>query len=155
MMPVINFKRLYPEKNADIPLPRYMSTQAAGMDICAAVEKDLILNPGERALVPTGLAMGLPNGFEAQIRPRSGLAARHGVTVVNSPGTIDADYRGEVRVALINLGQTPYTIRRGERIAQMVIQSVFQAQIVEVSNLDQTVRNGGGFGSTGPGGAAP
>jgi dUTP pyrophosphatase len=153
MMPVVNFKRLNPEKDADIPLPRYMSTQAAGMDICAAVEKDLILNPGDRALVPTGLAMGLPSGFEAQIRPRSGLAARHGVTVVNSPGTIDADYRGEVRIALINLGQTPYTIRRGERIAQMVIQSVFQAQIVEVSNLDQTVRNGGGFGSTGSGGA--
>ena len=155
MTPTISFQRLRAEEDRDIPLPRYMSAQAAGMDICAAIEEELPLGPGERAIVRTGLAIGLPAGFEAQIRPRSGLAARHGITVINSPGTIDADYRGEILVALINLGREPYTIRRGERIAQMVIQKVWQAQLEEVDQLDRTHRNDGGFGSTGPGGATP
>jgi dUTP pyrophosphatase len=147
--PVIQLKRLHAERDGDIPLPRYMTPHAAGMDICAAVEDSLTLAPGRIALVPTGFAMALPTGYEAQVRPRSGLAVKHGLTVVNSPGTIDSDYRGEVKVALINLGQEPYTLRRGERIAQMVVQQFAQAQIREVAELDETQRNEGGFGSTG------
>ena len=147
--PLIAFKRLRPERDQDIPLPRYMTPQAAGMDICAAVDEPLTLAPGRIALVPTGFAMALPAGYEAQVRPRSGLAIRYGVTVVNAPGTIDSDYRGEVQVGLINLGPEPYTIRRGERIAQMVVQQVCQARIEVVAALDETERNGGGFGSTG------
>jgi dUTP pyrophosphatase len=147
--PVIAIKRLRPEREHDIPLPRYMTPQAAGMDICAAVDEPLTLAPGRIALVPTGFAMALPDGYEAQIRPRSGLAIRYGVTVVNAPGTIDSDYRGEVRVGLINLGPEPYTIQRGERIAQMVVQQICQARIEVVDVLDETQRNGGGFGSTG------
>ena len=147
--PVIQLKRLNPQKDQDIPLPRYMTPQAAGMDICAAVDDTLTLVPGAMALVPTGFAMALPPGFEAQVRPRSGLAIKYGITVINSPGTIDSDYRGEVKVGLINLGSTPYTLRRGERIAQMVIQRVAQAQVRVVAELDETLRNDGGFGSTG------
>jgi dUTP pyrophosphatase len=147
--PVIQLKRLNPQKDSDIPLPRYMTPQAAGMDICAAVDDTLTLVPGTMALVPTGFAMALPPGFEAQVRPRSGLAIKFGVTVINSPGTIDSDYRGEVKVGLINLGPAPYTLRRGERIAQMVIQRVAQAQVRVVAELDETLRNDGGFGSTG------
>lgn len=147
--PIIAFKRLQPEKDSDIDLPRYMSLNAAGMDICAGVDDTQTLAPGEIALLPTGFAMALPPGFEAQIRPRSGLAVKHGLTIVNAPGTIDADYRGEVKVGLINLGQKPYTIRRGERIAQMIIQQVHQAKIRVVASLDKTERNEGGFGSTG------
>jgi dUTP pyrophosphatase len=146
---VISFKRLRPEKDQDIPLPRYMTADAAGMDVCAAIADDLVLQPGRIALVPTGFAMSIPRGFEAQIRPRSGLAVKHGITVVNSPGTIDSDYRGEVKVGLINLGSDPYTLKRGERIAQMVIQRVYQAHIEAVSELDSTKRRVGGFGSTG------
>lgn len=146
---VVQLKRLHPEKDSDIPLPRYMTPHAAGMDICAALEDTLILPPGAITLVPTGFAMALPHGFEAQIRPRSGLAVKHGLTVVNSPGTIDSDYRGEVKIGLINLGPSPYTIRRGERIAQMVIQSAAQARIEIVAQLDETGRNSDGFGSTG------
>ena len=142
--PVVQFKRLHPQKDQDIPLPRYMTPQAAGMDICAAVD-----DRGAIALVPTGFAMALPPGYEAQVRPRSGLAIIHGVTVINSPGTIDSDYRGEVKVGLINLGPAPYVLRRGERIAQMVIQRVSRARIEETAELDETRRNGGGFGSTG------
>jgi dUTP diphosphatase len=148
--PVIQLKRLDPHKDHDIPLPRYMTPQAAGMDICAAVEDNaLTLAPGAVVLVPTGFAMALPPGFEAQVRPRSGLAIKYGVTVINSPGTIDSDYRGEVKVGLINLGPANYTLRRGERIAQMVIQRIAQARVQVVAELDETLRNDGGFGSTG------
>jgi dUTP pyrophosphatase len=126
-----------------------MTPQAAGMDICAAVDEPLTLAPGRIALVSTGFAMALPDGYEAQVRPRSGLAVRYGVTVVNAPGTIDSDYRGEVKVGLINLGPETYTIQRGERIAQMIVQQVCQARIEVVDVLDETLRNGGGFGSTG------
>ncbi len=146
---VLQLKRLHPERDSDIPLPRYMTPHAAGMDICAAIDDPLTLSPGSIALVPSGFAMALPGGYEAQVRPRSGLAVKHGLTVINSPGTIDSDYRGEVKVGLINLGPVPYTLRRGERIAQMVIQRVAQAQVRVVVELDETQRNGGGFGSTG------
>lgn len=147
--PLIHFQRLAPHRDADIPLPRYMTPHAAGMDICAAVDGPVVIDPGRSALVPTGLAMALPAGFEAQIRPRSGLAVRHGVTILNAPGTIDADYRGEVKVALINLGSEPYTVERGERIAQMVVGRVYQARVELVERLNETLRSGGGFGSTG------
>lgn len=146
--PVIQLKRLNP-KDLDIPLPQYMTSQAAGMDICAAVEDTLTLAAGDIALVPTGFAMALPPGYEAQVRPRSGLAIKYGVTVINSPGTIDSDYRGEVKVGLINLGPEDYTLHRGERIAQMVIQLVSRARVRMVAELDETQRNDGGFGSTG------
>ena len=147
--PIVEFKRLHPERDQDIDLPRYMTPHAAGMDICAAVADTQVIEPGQIVLVATGLAMALPHGFEAQIRPRSGLAVKHGVTIINAPGTIDSDYRGEVKVGLINLGRTPYTIKRGERIAQMVIQQVFQPRIRQVEELDETERDSGGFGSTG------
>jgi len=134
-----------------LPLPAYQSAHAAGLDLLAAVPTDapLILSPGQHALVPTGLAIALPEGFEAQVRPRSGLAAKHGVTVLNAPGTVDADYRGEVSVILINHGSAPFTIARGERIAQMVIAQVANAELVPVVSLAPTGRGGGGFGSTG------
>jgi dUTP pyrophosphatase len=147
MTVTVSLKRL--PHNADLPLPTYESASAAGMDLPAAVEADLVLLPGARALVPTGLAIALPEGFEAQIRPRSGLAARDGVTVLNTPGTVDADYRGEVKVILINLGDAPVTINRGMRIAQMVIAPVTQAAMVETDELPETLRGEGGFGSTG------
>ncbi|WP_319405819.1 dUTP diphosphatase [uncultured Desulfosarcina sp.] len=147
--PSIDFLRLDPDKNQDIPLPRYMTAQSSGMDICAAVDHDLVLAPGHISLVPTGFAMALPTGFEAQIRPRSGLAVKHGISIINAPGTIDADYRGEVKIALINLGQEPVTLKRGDRIAQMVIQQVCQARINVVKQLDDTDRSVGGFGHTG------
>ena len=134
-----------------LPLPAYQSTHAAGLDLLAAVPQDapLVLAPGRHALVPTGLAIALPDGFEAQVRPRSGLAAKHGVTVLNSPGTVDADDRGEINVLLINHGDTPFPIRRGERIGQMVIAPVVQALLVPVASLSATDRGSGGFGSTG------
>ncbi len=134
-----------------LPLPAYQSTQAAGLDLLAAVPHDapLVLGPGKHAMVPTGLAIALPQGFEAQVRPRSGLAAKHGVTVLNAPGTIDADYRGEIQVILINHGAEPFAIRRGERIAQMVVAEVVQARVNAVESLPETSRGGGGFGSTG------
>jgi len=148
-MPTIAIKRLNPEKDADIPIPRYMTPHAAGMDICAAIEQPIVMAPGRIALIPTGFAMALPHGYEAQVRPRSGLAIKHGITVVNSPGTIDSDYRGEVKVGLINLGLEPFAIQRGERIAQMVVQQVCQLAMCEVDELDETERSTGGFGSTG------
>ena len=147
--PSIELLRLDPEKNQDIPLPRYMTAQSSGMDICAALNDDLVLAPGRISLVPTGFAMALPDGFEAQIRPRSGLAVKHGISIINAPGTIDADYRGEVKIALINLGQEPVTLKRGDRIAQMVIQQVCQVRINVVEQLDDTDRSVGGFGHTG------
>ena len=136
--PTIRFCRIDPKANADIPLPRYMTPQSAGMDLHAAVTQDLTVEPGAIKLIPTGLMMAIPNGYEAQIRPRSGLAVKHGIGLINSPGTIDADYRGEVQVALINLGKHAYTIRRGDRIAQMIIHRVYQAGLEEVSCLDKT-----------------
>ncbi|MBL8769766.1 MAG: dUTP diphosphatase [Phenylobacterium sp.] len=137
--------------NADLPLPAYETAQAAGMDLRAAVPQDepLILRPGDRQAVPTGLAFALPDGFEGQVRPRSGLALKNGVTCLNTPGTIDADYRGEVKVILINLGAEDFTIRRGDRIAQLVVAPVTQARWAEVERLDDTARGAGGFGSTG------
>ncbi|MEC9368513.1 MAG: dUTP diphosphatase [Pseudomonadota bacterium] len=138
----------------DLPLPAYQSAGAAGMDIAAALSKDevLTIGPGERALVPSGFAMAMPEGYEGQMRPRSGLALKQGVTVLNSPGTIDADYRGEVRVLLVNLGAERVEIRRGDRIAQLVIQPVAQARLSESRELEQSLRGSGGFGSTGTGG---
>jgi dUTP pyrophosphatase len=134
-----------------LALPEYHSADAAGLDLLAAVPEDspLILSPGERALVPTGLTIALPSGYEAQIRPRSGLASKHGVTVLNSPGTVDADYRGEIGVLLINHGPVPFPIRRGERIAQMVIAPVVRVELAPAAELAATKRGGGGFGSTG------
>lgn len=134
---------------ADLPLPAYESEDAAGMDLRAAVDAPVTLAPWQRAMVPTGIAMALPPGHEAQVRPRSGLAARHGVTVLNSPGTIDADYRGEVSVVLVNLSADPFEIRRGDRIAQLVVAPVTRCVWREVAALDETSRGAGGFGSTG------
>lgn len=130
-------------------MPRYMSDYASGFDLQACLARDVELAPGQRALVPTGLRISIPQGFEGQVRPRSGLAARHGVTVLNTPGTIDSDYRGEICVILINLGSEPYTISHGDRMAQLVIAPVVQAELVEVDCLDATGRGVGGFGSTG------
>ena len=130
-------------------VPAYMSSGAAGMDLCAALEKPRILQPMERALIPCGFSMELPEGHEAQIRPRSGLAIRHGITCLNSPGTIDHDYRGEVQVVLINLGQEPFEIKAGDRIAQMVINEVERAEIEITAELSASDRGSGGFGSTG------
>jgi dUTP pyrophosphatase len=134
-----------------LALPAYQSAHAAGLDLLAAVPEaaPLTLAPGQRALVPTGLTIALPPGYEAQVRPRSGLAAKHGVTVLNAPGTVDADYRGEIGVLLINHGEAPFDIRRGERIAQMVIAAVARAELVAATELSATERGSGGFGSTG------
>ncbi len=148
-LPTIRFCRIHKEADADIPLPCYMTAHAAGMDLYAALTNEITVEPGDIRLIPTGFTMAIPNGYEAQIRPRSGLALKHGIGVINSPGTIDADYRGEVKVAVINLGKTPYTIRRGDRIAQMVIHRVYQAELEEVQTLDKTDRDDGGFGHTG------
>ncbi len=137
------------EHGADLPFPGYATQHAAGMDISAAVTDDLILAPGQRAAIPSGFAIAVPHGFEAQIRPRSGLALKNGVTVLNSPGTIDADYRGEVKVILINLGEEPFTITRGMRIAQMVVAPVTRLSWLETGQLETSARGTGGFGSTG------
>ena len=133
----------------DLPLPAYQSAGAAGMDLLAAVDKPVTLQPGARALVPTGLVLEIPAGFEGQVRPRSGLALRHGITALNSPGTIDSDYRGEVQVLLANLGDEPFAIARGERIAQLVVQRVERAELVATNSISATARGAGGFGSTG------
>lgn len=143
----VDVKRL-PHGN-DLPLPAYATAQSAGLDLMAAVDADVTLAPGERALVPTGLAIALPPGYEAQVRPRSGLALKNGVTVLNSPGTVDADYRGEVGVILGNLGAEPFTVSRGMRIAQMVVAPVTQLAWNEVDDLSESERGAGGFGSTG------
>ncbi len=147
--PTIDFLRLRPDSDADMPLPSYMTPKAAGMDICAAIENDFILEKGAVALIPTGFAVAIPEGFEIQIRPRSGLAVKHGISIINSPGTIDADYRGEIKIAVINLGEKKYVIHRGDRIAQMVVNRVYQAKLKVVEQLDETGRNTGGFGHTG------
>ncbi len=143
----VEIKRL--EHGRGLPLPAYMTELAAGMDVPAAVTADLVLEPGDRALVPTGFCLAIPPGYEIQVRPRSGLAYKHGVTVINAPGTIDADYRGEVKIALINLGERPYTIKRGFRIAQLVLAPVARAAFAEVDELDGTHRGSGGFGHSG------
>jgi len=132
-----------------VTLPKYQTDHSAGLDLCACVDKDIILMPGERVLVPTGISVELPDGYEAQVRPRSGLAINHGVTVLNSPGTIDPDYRGEVKVILINLGKEPFVIKNGMRIAQMVISKFERVEVEVVEELSQTRRGEGGFGSTG------
>ncbi len=148
--PIIKILCLRPDLLKDIPLPCYMTPQSAGMDICAALKKEVVIETGEITMIPTGFAIAIPGGFEAQIRPRSGLAAKHGIGLINSPGTIDADYRGEVIIPVINLGKKDYTIHRGDRIAQMVIKRVYQARLQVVEHLDETIRNDGGFGHTGP-----
>jgi dUTP pyrophosphatase len=143
----IEIKRLRPSSNS-IALPEYMTAGAAGMDICADIENDLELAPMERALIRTGFAIALPAGFEAQIRPRSGLALRQGLTLVNSPGTIDSDYRGEIQLIAINLGTEPVVVERGQRIAQMIVQRVVRARWHEVDDLPSSARQAGGFGHT-------
>ena len=145
--PQIKIKKLRPEAI----VPRYMTELAAGMDICALPEEPIELQPGERCLVPTALAVAIPPGYEVQVRPRSGLAIKHGIALVNSPGTIDADYRGEIGIILINHGEKSFVINPGERIAQLVVAAVCQAQLVESDSLDETQRGSGGFGHTGQG----
>jgi dUTP pyrophosphatase len=147
--PEVRFRRL--PHGAGLPLPAYQSAHAAGLDLAAAVSPDapVTLAPLGRAMIATGFAMALPDGFEAQVRPRSGLAARHGVTVLNTPGTIDADYRGEILVILVNLGSEPFVVTRGMRIAQLVVAPVARADVTEVAMLEDTARGAGGFGSTG------
>jgi len=147
--PIIKLLRLRPDADSDIPLPCYMTPNSAGLDIAIAIEQDQTLKKGEIALMPTGFAIALPDGYEAQIRPRSGLAVKHGIGLINSPGTIDADYRGEIMIPVINLGQKDYTFHRGDRIAQMVIKQVYQVAIKLVEELDTTKRSTGGFGHTG------
>ncbi|MBW1674802.1 MAG: dUTP diphosphatase [Deltaproteobacteria bacterium] len=144
---VVKFKRL--DNNADLPLPSYQSDGSSGLDLCAAVSNNLTLQPGDIKLIPTGLSISLPEGYEAQIRSRSGLALRYGLGLVNAPGTIDADYRGEIGIIAINWGKKPVTIKRGERIAQMVIHRVSRAIVKEVKELDTTQRGKGGFGHSG------
>jgi dUTP pyrophosphatase len=141
----VQVRRLRP----DAIVPRYMTARAAGLDLCAAIDQPITLAPGQGAAIGTGLAMAIPDGYEGQVRPRSGLAMKHQVTVTNAPGTIDADYRGHVMVLLINHGREPFTVATGDRIAQLVIAPVVQAELVEVESLDETDRGAGGFGSTG------
>jgi dUTP pyrophosphatase len=145
----VKVKRVRGNRDREIPLPRYMTQRSSGMDLYAAIDKEVTLGPGERKLIPTGLSISIPKGYEGQVRPRSGMALRAGVTLVNTPGTIDADYRGEIGVLLINLGREPFTVRRGDRVAQLVIAPVFQATIELVDELDDTPRSAGGFGHTG------
>ena len=149
MEPVVKILRLRPGDDADIPLPRYMTPDSAGMDICAAVREDTVLDKGAIALVPTGFALALPRGYEAQVRPRSGLAVKHGIGLINAPGTIDADYRGEIRIILVNHGTEAVHLSRGDRIAQLVVVPVATGDLVEVAELPGSERGEGGFGSTG------
>lgn len=140
---------LLPESQRDLKLPSYETTGAAGMDVQAALDETLLISPGEIALIPTGFAVQLPDSYEIQVRPRSGLAVKYGVTIINSPGTIDSDYRGEVKIGLINLGKDVFEIDRGDRIAQLVLAPVSRADLIEVSELEISERNTGGFGHTG------
>ena len=150
MKPItIKFTWLDPANANDLPLPTYHSSLASGMDVAAAIKEPVRLKTGEIQMIPTNFAVAIPPGFEIQVRPRSGLAIKHGITVVNAPGTIDADYRGEVKIGLINLGPEPYTIQRGDRVAQLVVGAVQKADLQVVSELDETVRQAGGFGHTG------
>jgi len=143
---IVMIKRIHSE---DLPLPSYMTSGSSGMDVYAAVDGELRLSPGEITLVPTGIALSIPEGYEAQVRPRSGLALKYGITLVNSPGTIDADYRGEIKLIVINLGSEDYILKRGERIAQIVFSRVEKAELKEIDMLDSTDRGQGGFGHTG------
>ena len=143
---IVRIKRLRPNTAS---LPAYMTPNAAGMDLYADLDEDIVLQPGARSLLPTGIALALPHGYEAQIRPRSGLALRHGITLVNSPGTIDQDYRGEIGIIMVNHGREPFTVRNGERIAQMVFAPIVRAELQVVDDLDETDRGEGGFGHTG------
>ena len=143
----VKIKRL--DETADLPLPSYESEGSSGMDLRASVTEPVQLNPGEIRLIPTGLAISVPHGYEAQIRPRSGLALKHGIGMVNSPGTIDSDYRGEIGIIVVNWGKKPFTIRRGDRVAQMIITKVYKADIMEVGVLESTERGEGGFGHSG------
>ena len=145
----VQFCWLEQQGNKDLALPGYASKQAAGMDVAAAIREDVTLQPGEISLIPTGFGVALPDGYEFQVRPRSGLAVKHGITVINAPGTIDADYRGEIRVGLVNLSRKPYTVRRGDRIAQLVLAPVCRSRLQVTDNLDKTERGCGGFGHTG------
>jgi len=146
---VIKVSWLDPQSAGDLSLPAYHSAEASGMDVAAAVAEPVLLSPGEIKIIPTNFAVAIPPGYEIQVRPRSGLAIKHGVTIINSPGTIDADYRGEVKIGLINLGPKPYTIQRGDRVAQLVVAAVQRADLQVVAELDTTVRQAGGFGHTG------
>ncbi|MGJ3260528.1 MAG: dUTP diphosphatase [Rhodospirillales bacterium] len=139
------------EHGADLPLPAYATADSAGMDLLCAEKNGVTIEPGARAMIPTGIAIQLPAGYEAQVRPRSGLAAKHGITVLNSPGTVDADYRGEIKVILVNLGEDAVTLKHADRIAQMVVAPVTQVSLHEVDRLDDSGRGAGGFGSTGTG----
>jgi len=139
-------KRLH---SFDLPLPAYQTEGSSGIDLYAAIDEPVVIKPLERVIIPTGVALELPEGFEAQVRPRSGLALKHGITILNSPGTIDEDYRGEIKVILINLGQENFLINRGDRIAQLILSKIYRANIVEVEDLSKTKRNDGGFGHTG------
>jgi dUTP pyrophosphatase len=145
----VQFCWLDPRQGQDLPLPSYQSPLASGMDVAAALTQDQVMQPSEIHVIPTGFAVAFPEGFEIQVRPRSGLAAKHGITVVNAPGTIDADYRGEIQIALINLGACAFTLRRGDRIAQLVLAPVCRAQLQLCSSLQSTPRGSGGFGHTG------
>lgn len=140
---------LYPDKSRDLALPRYHSELASGMDVEADLDSPVTLDPGEIKLIPTGFSLAIPSGYEVQVRPRSGLAIKKGITIINGPGTIDADYRGEVRIGLVNLGSEPFTVRRGDRIAQLVLSPVYRAELELVDALDRTKRGSGGFGHTG------
>ncbi len=146
---VINFKWLSGEASRDMNIPAYGSAEASGMDVCAALVEETIVQPGDIVLVPTGLAIEIPAGYEVQVRPRSGLAINHGITVVNAPGTIDSDYRGEVKIGLINVSRKAFTIRRGDRIAQLVVAPIVRAELKEVDELSPSTRDTGGFGHTG------
>ncbi|MBU1052940.1 MAG: dUTP diphosphatase [Proteobacteria bacterium] len=148
-IPTIRFLRLNPDKDADIPLPCYMTPNSAGMDVYACLAKDVVVKPGDIALIPTGFAVSIPEGFEIEIRPRSGLAVNHRIGLINSPGTIDSDYRGEIKIAVINHGNKDYTFKRKDRIAQMLLKRVYQAKIELVESLEETKRGTGGFGHTG------
>ncbi len=142
----VEIKRMH---SNDLPLPQYMTSGASGVDLYAAVNDDVVIAPGRHTLIPTGISISIPSGYEAQIRPRSGLALKYGITLLNTPGTIDADYRGEIKVIVINLGSEEYILKRGERIAQMVFAKVWQAELIEVAALDETNRGQSGFGHTG------
>lgn len=133
----------------DLPLPRYMTSQSSGMDLLANIDRDVVLKPGEFKLIPSGIRIELPNGYEAQVRPRSGLAVKYGITVLNSPGTIDSDFRGEIKILIINHGNENFRIKRGDRIAQIIISKIARVEFIEKAKLDVTERNEGGFGHTG------
>lgn len=145
----VHFCWLIPEEERDLPLPRYETQGSAGMDVCAAIGGEMVIAPGDVVLIPSGFAVAIPQGYEMQVRPRSGLAVKHGITIINSPGTIDADYRGEVKIGLVNLGRAPFVLRRGDRIAQLVLAPVIQARWRLTDSLDVTERGAGGFGHTG------